>query len=117
MLDLQGWPTSLGNGQTGTNGTGNAGMYGTASSAQQTGYGTGQDAFAQSSGYPTQAPFVAFGQQPAGYGGTQVWPKATEHHNVPMPITLLQDHVMDQSLSHNHSVLPSALPLCVLFLC
>ena len=62
----------MSNGQTGSAATGNAGVYGAATTAQQSGYGTGQDAFTQSSSYPSQTPFGAFGQQPTGYGGTQV---------------------------------------------
>jgi hypothetical protein len=50
-------------------------MYGAVSGAQQAGYGTGQEAFAQSAGYPSQAgvaAYGAFGQQQSGYGGAQV---------------------------------------------
>ena len=72
-MSLQGWPAGASNGQTATNGA--AGMYGTVSGAQQTGYGTGQEAFAQSTGYPSPAgaaAYGAFGQQQTGYGGAQV---------------------------------------------
>ncbi|DBB09979.1 hypothetical protein WJX82_004569 [Trebouxia sp. C0006] len=68
----QGWPAAASNGQTATNGA--AGMYGAVSGAQQAGYGTGQEAFAQSAGYPSQAgvaAYGAFGQQQTGYGGAQ----------------------------------------------
>lgn len=67
-MPLQGWPAGVSNGQA--NGT--AGMYGAVSGAQQAGFGTGQDSLAQSTGYPSQAAYGAFGQQQAGYGGSQV---------------------------------------------
>ena len=70
---MQGWPAGASNGQAATNGA--AGMYGAVSGAQQAGYGTGQEAFAQSAGYPSQAgvaAYGAFGQQQSGYGGAQV---------------------------------------------
>jgi len=72
-ISLQVWPAGASNGQTATNGA--AGMYGAVSGAQQAGYGTGQEAFAQSAGYPSQAgiaAYGAFGQQQTGYGGAQV---------------------------------------------